>query len=84
MAIKKTFAEAKAEAEANRHNSNMANLASACNMIAESIEGLDAKRAELVFLREEIEKAGSDPEVTYERIRQLYNQAFDKKYIVKN
>jgi hypothetical protein len=80
-AEKKTFDQALAEAEANRHNSNIANLASAMNMIAEEEERLNSRLAELEELKSEIKDAGNDPALKYETVRELYNRAFERKYI---
>lgn len=76
---KKTFTEVKADADARRHNSNLENLASATNLIAEELDRLKANMEELVELQAEIDIAGNDPNLTYDTVRQLYNKAHGRK-----
>lgn len=72
-AVKKTFAELQAETEASRHNSNLQNLASAFVRITEDLERLDAERARLVALQNEIAAAGDNPAaLTLARTKELY------------
>jgi hypothetical protein len=76
---KKSFKQVRDEAEACRHNSNLSNLASGLNMIAEELERTKAHMEKLVELESAINAAGEDPNLTHERVRELYNEAFNTR-----
>lgn len=62
---KQTLSALVEEKEVDRHNSNLANLASALVSIQQT-------EAHLAKLREEINEAGQDPNLSYERTKELY------------
>jgi hypothetical protein len=76
---KKTFAAVKAEEDARRHNSNLANLGNALCMIKEKRDRLKAELESLAEIEAEIEEAGASDNLTVDRTRALYSKALGLK-----